>query len=86
MYTSLVNINAYHQLGLEAGKKAAADVLNTQNKVRQVLIEAGTALSLEEIAEKMNAMDEIENIYKILWRLDANDRRVKIEGNASRIS
>src|SRR5580765_8213064 len=33
-YASLVNINAYHQPGVEAGKKAAAGVLSLQGKVR----------------------------------------------------
>ena len=33
-YASLVNINAYHQPGVEAGKKAAEDFLETLNKVR----------------------------------------------------
>ena len=32
-YASLVNINAYHQPGVEAGKKAAAAVLEVQAKV-----------------------------------------------------
>ena len=32
-YATLVNINAYHQPGVEAGKKAAAAVLALQGKV-----------------------------------------------------
>ena len=32
-YATLVNINAYHQPGVEAGKKAAAVVLDLQRKV-----------------------------------------------------
>ena len=84
LYASLVNINAYHQPGVEAGKKAAADVLDIQNKVREVLSEAGVALSIAEIADKMDAVDKIENIYKIVRHLDANDRGVKIEGSASK--
>ena len=32
-YAELVNINAYHQPGVEAGKKAAANVLAVQTKV-----------------------------------------------------
>ena len=83
LYAFLVNINAYHQPGVEAGKKAAADVLELQNQVKAALSEAGTALSLVEIAEKMDAMDKVENIYKIVRHLDANGRGVKIEGSAS---
>ena len=36
-YASLVNINAYHQPGVEAGKKAAASILDLQKRVIQVL-------------------------------------------------
>ena len=32
IYASLVNINAYHQPGVEAGKKAAAAVLKYSEK------------------------------------------------------
>ena len=83
LYAFLVNINAYHQPGVEAGKKAAADVLDVQNQVKAVLSESGSAMSLEAIATKMDAMDKIENIYKIVRHLDANGRGVKIEGSPS---
>ena len=83
LYAFLVNINAYHQPGVEAGKKAAADVLDLQNQVKAVLAEAGSAMTLAEIAKKADAMDKIENIYKIVRHLDANGRGVKIEGNVS---
>ena len=33
-YASIVNINAYHQPGVEAGKKAATRVLELQKRVR----------------------------------------------------
>ncbi|MHB1155409.1 MAG: glucose-6-phosphate isomerase [Phycisphaerales bacterium] len=33
LYATMVNINAYHQPGVEAGKKAAAEVLSLQQKV-----------------------------------------------------
>ncbi|MFK8182650.1 MAG: glucose-6-phosphate isomerase [Phormidesmis sp.] len=83
LYASLVNINAYHQPGVEAGKKAAADVLDVQNKVRAALSEADSALTLIEIAEKVGLPDKIENIYKIIRHLDANNRGVKIDGDPS---
>ncbi|XP_043710778.1 glucose-6-phosphate isomerase 1, chloroplastic-like isoform X2 [Telopea speciosissima] len=38
-YASLVNINAYHQPGVEAGKKAAGEVLALQKRVLTVLNE-----------------------------------------------
>ncbi|URD49883.1 glucose-6-phosphate isomerase [Chroococcidiopsis sp. CCNUC1] len=80
-YGSLVNINAYHQPGVEAGKKAAAVVLDLQKQVLQVLQEAKTPLSLAQIAKKAAATDQIEAIYKILRHLQANRRGVAMQGD-----
>jgi glucose-6-phosphate isomerase len=81
LYASLVNINAYHQPGVEAGKKAAAVILELQKKVVEVLQSEKTALSLEEIAVKAGSPDQIEAIYKILRHLQANGRGVVLEGS-----
>jgi len=80
-YGSLVNVNAYHQPGVEAGKKAAAAVLDLQKQVLQVLKDAGTPLSVTELAKKAGMPDQIEVIYKILRHLAANERNVVLEGN-----
>lgn len=82
LYAFLVNINAYHQPGVEAGKKAAADVLQLQSQVKDVLNNAASPLSLTEIADKVDAT-QIESIYKIVRHLDANGRVVKIQGDPS---
>ncbi|KAK6116099.1 hypothetical protein DH2020_008368 [Rehmannia glutinosa] len=60
IYASLVNINAYHQPGVEAGKKAAGEVLALQKRVLAVLNEASCKepvepLTLEEIADRCHA-------------------------------
>ncbi|MBE9130222.1 glucose-6-phosphate isomerase, partial [Coleofasciculus sp. LEGE 07081] len=81
LYASLVNINAYHQPGVEAGKKAAAAILDLQKKVIQVLHEEGTPMSLSKLAQKAGASDQVEAIYKILRHLHANQRDVILEGN-----
>jgi glucose-6-phosphate isomerase len=80
-YGFLVNINAYHQPGVEAGKKAAASILELQKRVVKVLQEAGTPLSLADLAAKADAPDQIEAIYKIVRHLNANQRSVTIQGN-----
>ena len=80
-YASLVNINAYHQPGVEAGKKAAAIVLDLQNKVMQELRDADQPLSVETLAQQVGASDQVETIYKILRHLAANDRGVTLEGD-----
>jgi len=81
LYASLVNINAYHQPGVEAGKKAAAVIIDLQRRVMEVLHTEKTALSLEEVATKADALEQIEEIYKIIRHLAANQRGVVLQGN-----
>ena len=81
IYASLVNINAYHQPGVEAGKKAAASVLDLQERLVNVLQQTSSVLSLSELAQKADASDRIETAYQILRHLHANDRGVLVEGN-----
>ncbi|MDM9379909.1 glucose-6-phosphate isomerase [Chlorogloeopsis sp. ULAP01] len=81
LYASLVNINAYHQPGVEAGKKAAAAILELQKRVLEVLQSTKTPLSLAEIAQKAGTTDQIESIYIILRHLHANGRGVVLQGN-----
>jgi len=85
-YASLVNINAYHQPGVEAGKKAAASVLDLQRQVVDVLKASGSSMSLAALAEKVGAGDRIEFIYKIVRHLDRNERSVSISGNPGNLS
>ena len=81
LYAALVNINAYHQPGVEAGKKAAASILNLQNMVVDTLSKSGGSLTLMEVADKVGRPDAVEDIYKIVRHLDANGRLVSIEGD-----
>jgi glucose-6-phosphate isomerase len=74
LYASLVDINAYHQPGVEAGKRAAARVLEIQRKVLAALTEAPA--TAEGWAEVIGAPEEVETVYKILERLAANARGV----------
>ncbi len=67
-YASLVNINAYHQPGVEAGKKAAGAFIETLNKVRGHL--TAYAKSAEEIATEIDA--DPEDVYHCLNHLAAN--------------
>uniref|UniRef100_A0A7N0V2W2 Glucose-6-phosphate isomerase n=1 Tax=Kalanchoe fedtschenkoi TaxID=63787 RepID=A0A7N0V2W2_KALFE len=88
IYASLVNINAYHQPGVEAGKKAAGDVLALQKRVLAVLKEASCKqpieqLTLNEVAERCHAPDEIEMIYKIVTHMAANERASIAEGDSA---
>src|SRR5947207_157072 len=78
-YASLVNINAYHQPGVEAGKKAATRVLQLQKRVEESL-SAGAGQSAEEIAQALEA--DPEDVFHILRHLAANDPAVQVsDGN-----
>ncbi len=80
LYATLVNINAYHQPGVEAGKKAAAEVLKVQSKVVDFLKEKAEPCTADDIAKGINA--DPETAFKILRHLGANSR-VKIDAAAS---
>jgi glucose-6-phosphate isomerase len=68
-YASLVGINAYHQPGVEAGKKAAGRVLELQGLVLKALANAKQGSAPEEIATAIGAPSEVETVFKICQRL-----------------
>lgn len=72
-YASLVNINAYHQPGVEAGKKAASAVLALQQKVLGGLGE--TLSTAAEVAVRIQA--DAEAVYHVLEHLAANGSKVR---------
>ncbi|MCH7226311.1 glucose-6-phosphate isomerase [Haloferula sp. A504] len=67
-YASLVNINAYHQPGVEAGKKAAAAFLETLHAVGSRV--TGDPKTAAEIAYEIDA--DTEDVYHCLSHLAAN--------------
>jgi glucose-6-phosphate isomerase len=72
-YATLVNINAYHQPGVEAGKKAATAVLQLQGIVLSSLRErAGQEMNAEEVAALLGIPDETETVFHILCHAAAN--------------
>jgi glucose-6-phosphate isomerase len=73
LYASLLNINAYHQPGVEAGKKAATAVIKLQGEVIACLRkEAGKEATAEEIAGAFGKPDEAETVFHILRHAAAN--------------
>ena len=72
-YASLVNINAYHQPGVEAGKKAASAVLALQVQVRAAITQECRTAS--EIAAAIGA--DPEAVCHVLTHLAANCHKVK---------
>jgi glucose-6-phosphate isomerase len=72
LYASLVGINAYHQPGVEAGKKAAADILALQAKTLSSLTDSPQPA--DRVAAAAGAPDSSETVLLILEHLAANWR------------
>ncbi|MDZ4685697.1 MAG: glucose-6-phosphate isomerase [Planctomycetaceae bacterium] len=75
LYAELVDINAYHQPGVEAGKKAAAEVLDVQTKLVAALKATGSPQTASQLAAAMGQPDRVETVYQILRHLAANPDR-----------
>ncbi len=74
LYASLINVNAYHQPGVEAGKKAAAQVLSLQERVVAYVQEAAKPVNVEEISAGVGSPQECETVFKIVRHLVMNER------------
>ncbi len=76
IYASLVNVNAYHQPGVEAGKRAAAEVLGLQKRLVELIAdgESGTADDLAALADA-----DPRDVFHVLRHAAANGR-VAVEG------
>lgn len=75
LYAHLIHINAYHQPGVEAGKKAAGSVLELQNKLMETLRNnPGKSYTAEELARELSLESHTEWVFKCLSRLGYNQR------------
>jgi glucose-6-phosphate isomerase len=72
LYAGLVGINAYHQPGVEAGKKAAASILALQGKVLAAL--SATPQGADQVAAATGTSESAETVYLLLEHLAANGR------------
>ena len=82
-YGQLVNINAYHQPGVEAGKKAAAAILAIQQKVLAKLPELKGPLTAAQMAEAIGEPQAAETVWHLVNHLAANHRGVVKGGGAT---
>ena len=77
LYAELVNINAYHQPGVEAGKKAAGVVLDIQSRLLGKLAEDKKATyTADELAEAIGSPESVETVFHILEHRAANKQGV----------
>lgn len=74
-YATLININAYHQPGVEAGKKAAGAVIALQKSVVELLKKEQRSMTAEAVAELLGKPEEAEMVFAILRHLAANPDR-----------
>jgi glucose-6-phosphate isomerase len=78
-YATLVNINAYHQPGVEAGKKMASSIIELQREIIGCLEKnRGRSFTADELSKTISAENNTESVFKILEHISANrDHRVK---------
>ncbi|MEO6595367.1 MAG: glucose-6-phosphate isomerase [Planctomycetota bacterium] len=74
IYAELIDVNAYHQPGVEAGKKAAAVVLELQKKLLAAL--TGDGQGIAALAKKVGA--DAADCWPILQHLGANRPEVAV--------
>ena len=72
-YASLIDVNAYDQPGVEAGKRAAGAIINLQREALAFLrLEKGRSFTAEEIASAVGSREEVENVFKVMEHVAAN--------------
>ena len=79
LYASLIGINAYHQPGVEAGKRAAEDVIELSLKIQfHFKSHPEQQFSAASLAEILSEPTKTVTIFKLLEHLAANGRVQKI--------
>lgn len=80
-YATLVNINAYDQPGVEAGKKAASAIIAIQKQILSLIDSGNSPDDLKNIAAQINInpnefdpSEVVETVHKIITRLKAANR------------
>ena len=75
-YSSLINVNAYHQPGVEAGKKAASGIIRLQPVIVTFLNKNSELRhSVQEITDGIEATSSQEEVFQICLHLSANPHR-----------
>ena len=75
-YASFINVNAYHQPGVEAGKKAAEKILEVQKNLEAALNseQHRVVMTIPEICRLVDMVGQEEMVFQILRRWAANGR------------
>ena len=76
LYANLINVNAYHQPGVQAGKVAADSIIRLQSNVLNTLQSSvANGMTAEQIANHIGASDQVETIFKLCEHLSSNSHR-----------
>jgi glucose-6-phosphate isomerase len=78
-YAQFIRVNAYHQPGVEAGKKAAQSLLQVQESLNEIFETGESGLTVKELEERLRKKRRLvafELIFKILEHLVANGRLI----------
>ncbi len=79
LYAELINVNAYNQPGVEAGKKAANNIIKLQQDIEDLLND-GKQRTLSDINNSLST-DSTESIYLILRKLSENSDQYSMNGD-----
>ncbi len=79
-YASLAGINAYHQPGVEAGKRGAAEALALQSRVLEAL--GAEPMTVPELAARLGT-DELVTVHDLLEYLAANGGRSGVQASGT---
>lgn len=82
LYAELIDVNAYDQPGVEAGKRAAGEVIRLQAEVLRFLREhAGEPFTVCQVADGLRRSQDVEMVHHVLTRLAHTGRCACIEGD-----
>lgn len=74
IYASFINVNAYDQPGVEAGKAAAKEALCLQRAIVDAVRKTGKGENAEAVAAAIGAPNKIHQIRRAISRLAVNGR------------
>ena len=73
LYANLLGLNAYHQPGVEAGKKAATETLKIRAAALAALAQnKGKWLSAQHVCEQISLEGQEELVFKVLLHVSSN--------------
>ena len=82
IYAFLIGINAYHQPGVEAGKRAAGDIIELSIRIQNHLkSHPEQKFASSALADALGETEKTETVFQLLLHLAANSRVQKFSGN-----